>query len=234
MICIALISDFSSPAPTLDLHGLYPKRSAIGSPNPMGSPAMSILASPVVGEFKGWFSNLFNWKSQTYVLCSTDNIFTTRQETTRLLEQFGVVVALEDADGWGQLRCRVDDILDAPTGTIAQKQTRFRVELYSAPSSAHSPHPGEGTTSRLSQQSSVSPHLNPTRYSMNKYMMNGSQCAIVLIQEKGAVSTFRAVCRKLREEWTLDALQSPVIRSEVNTPLGGHAQKLMEGGEHMA
>ncbi|KIM86797.1 hypothetical protein PILCRDRAFT_86432 [Piloderma croceum F 1598] len=223
-----------SRPPTLDLHGLHPKRSAIGSPNPMASPAMSILASPVVGEFKGWFSNLFNWKSQTYVLCSTDNIFTTRQETTRLLEQFGVVVALEDADGWGQLRCRVDDILDAPTGTIAQKQTRFRVELYSAPGNAYSPHPGEGTTSRLSQQNSVSPHLNPTRYSMNKYMMNGSQCAILLIQEKGAVSAFRAVCRKLREEWTLDALQSPVIRPDGNTPLGGHAQKLVEGGEHMA
>ena len=195
---------------------------------------MSILSSPVVGEFKGWFSNLFNWKSQTYVLCSTDNIFTTRHETTRLLKQFGVVVALEDSDGWGQLRCRLDDVLDAPIGTNTQKQTRFRVELYSAPVNAYSLHSGEGATSRLFQQNPVSPHLNPTRYSTNKYMMRGSQCAIVLIQEKGAVSTFRAVCRKLREEWTLDALHSPVIRPEGNTPLGGYAQKLMEGGSDMA
>jgi hypothetical protein len=176
-----------------------------------------------VGEFKGWFSNLFNWKSQTYVLCSTDNIFTTRNEAIRLLEHFGVVVALEDADGWGQLRCRVDDVLDAPTGTIIQKQTRFRVELYSAPSSSY-----------YSQQNPLSPHINPARYSMNKYMMSGSQCAIVLIQEKGAVSTFRAVCRRLREEWTLDALQSPLIKPDGTAPLTGYAQKLMEAGDHMA
>jgi hypothetical protein len=173
---------------------------------------MSILASPVVGEFKGWFSNLFNWKAQTYVLCSTDNIFTTRNETTRLLEQFGVVVALEDADGWGQLRCRIDDVLDGPTGIIVQKQTRFRIELYPAPG-AHSPHAGEGASSQF-YQNPVLPQVNSARYSMNKYMMSGSQCAIVLIQEKGAVPTFRAVCRRLREEWTLDALQSPVIRQE--------------------
>jgi hypothetical protein len=195
---------------------------------------MSILTSPVVGEFKGWFSNLFNWKAQTYVLCSTDNIFTTRNETTRLLEQFGVVVALEDTDGSGQLKCRVDDVFDAPTGTNVQKQTRFRIELYSAPGSAYSPHLGEGASSRLSQQSAMSPHLNPARYSMNKYMMSGSQCAIVLIQEKGAVSTFRAVCRRLREEWTLDALQSPVIGAEGTTALTGYARRLMEGSDHMA
>ena len=69
---------------------------------------------------------------------------------------------------------------------------------------------------------------------MNKYMMSGSQCAIVLIQEKGAVSTFRAVCRRLREEWTLDALQSPVIGSEGTTALTGYARRLIERGEQMA
>ena len=194
---------------------------------------MSILASPVVGEFKGWFSNLFNWKSQTYVLCSTDNIFTTRNETISLLQQFGVVIALEDADAWGQLRCRVDDVLDAPTGNIIQKQTRFRVELYSAPGHQYSAYPGDGAASRLSQQNPISPNLNPARYSMGKYMMSGSQCAIVLIQEKGAVSTFRAVCRRLREEWTLDALQSPMMRPDGNAPLTGYAQKLM-GVDYMA
>jgi hypothetical protein len=233
MIFVVLFTKFSFAAPTLDLNGLHSKRSAVGSPNPTASPAMSILASPVVGEFKGWFSNLFNWKSQTYVLCSTDNIFTTRNETIRLLQQFGVVIALEDADAWGQLRCRVDDVLDAPTGNIVQKQTRFRVELYSAPGNQHSPYPGDRATSRFSQQNPISPNLNPARYSMSKYMMSGSQCAIVLIQEKGAVSTFRAVCRRLREEWTLDALQSPMMRPEGIAPLTGYAQKLM-GVDHMA
>jgi hypothetical protein len=187
-----------------------------------------------MGEFKGWFSNLFNWKSHTYVLCSIGNIFTTRNETTRLLEQFGVVVALEDADGWGQLKCRIDDVVDAPTGAIVQKHTRFRVELHSTPGNGYSAHPGEGAMFRPSQQNAMSPNFNPARYSMNKYMMSGSQCAIVLIQEKGAVSTFRAVCRRLREEWTLDALQSPVFRPEGTTPLTGYPQKLMGGSDHMA
>lgn len=199
----------------------------MGSPNPSGSPALAILASPVVGEFKGWFSNLFNWKAQTYVLCSTDNIFTTRTETTRLLEQFGVIVALEDADGLGQLRCRVDDIIDAPTGYIIQKQTRFRVELHSAPGGA-SPH-ANGTVSFVpSQQNTITHQHNPTRHSINKYMVNGSQCAIVLVLEKGAVSTFRAVCRRLREEWTLDALRSPIVSPDGTIPLTGHAYRFME------
>lgn len=187
---------------------------------------MSILTSPVVGEFKGWFSNLFNWKAQTYVLCSTDDIFITRNETTRLLEQFGVVVALEDTDGWGQLRCRFDDVLDISTGHVAQKQTRFRVELHSA-TGGTSPLPGGGALSALSNQNSISPHLNSVRYGVNKYMMSGCQCAIVLVQEKGAVSTFRTVCRRLREEWTLDTLQSPVL-SPGGTALTAHAQRLGE------
>lgn len=32
-------------------------------------------------------------------------------------------------------------------------------------------------------------------------------CTMTLVQEKGSVSTFRAVCARLRAEWTLDALE---------------------------
>lgn len=226
-------TDVHLPAATLDFHGLHSKRPNNDPPYLTASPAMSILASPVVGEFKGWFSNLFNWKTQTYILCSTDDISTTRNETTRLLKQFGVVVALEDADGLGRLRCRTDDILDATTGIVVQKQTRFRIELYSAPGSVvRSPYAGEVAGSRSSQQNPMSPNLNLARYSMNKYMMRGSQCAIVLIHEKGAISTFKAVCRTLREEWTLDALQSPGIGPEGNTSLTGYTPRPMEGVDH--
>lgn len=210
-------------APTLDFHGLHSKRSPIGSPNISSAPGMSVLASPVVDEFKGWFSNLFNWKAQTYVLCSTDDIFTTRNETTRLLERFGVIVALEDT---GQLRCRVDDVLDTSTGHVVQKQARFRVELHSA-TGGTSPLSGGGTFSALSRQNSISPQPNSARHSMSKYMLNGSQCAIVLVQEKGAVSTFRAACRRLREEWTLDTLRSPMLSPDGITRTG-HGQRLME------
>jgi hypothetical protein len=74
--------------------------------------ANSSLPAPssAVGEFKGWFANLFNWKAQQYVLHSVDNCATTREEVKRLLEGFGVDVKVEkeDAHGWGVLRCKVE------------------------------------------------------------------------------------------------------------------------------
>jgi len=107
-------------APALDLHnsngnsnGKQPV--APGSPygtNGLASPLMGLISpvlSPpvaVVGEFKGWFSNLFNWKAQQYTLYSVDNCQTTRQEALRLLEKFGVVLVDE---GTGTLKCRVED-----------------------------------------------------------------------------------------------------------------------------
>ena len=40
--------------------------------------------------------------------------------------------------------------------------------------------------------------------------MPGCQSAIVLVQEKGSMSTFRRLARRLKEEWMLDSgLQSP-------------------------
>lgn len=71
---------------------------------------MSPVLSPpvaVVGEFKGWFSNLFNWKAQQYTLYSVDNCHATRQEALRLLEKFGVVMVVDE--GAGSLKCRVED-----------------------------------------------------------------------------------------------------------------------------
>jgi len=35
----------------------------------------------------------------------------------------------------------------------------------------------------------------------------GGGCTMTLVQEKGSVSTFRAVCARLRAEWTLGALE---------------------------
>ena len=71
----------------------------------------SLPAPSAVGEFKGWFANLFNWKAQQYVLHSVDNCATTREEVKRLLEGFGVEVRVEkeDVHGWGVLKCKVDE-----------------------------------------------------------------------------------------------------------------------------
>jgi hypothetical protein len=39
---------------------------------------------------------------------------TTRDETARLLMDFGVSVVLEDVQGWGVLKCKVDDVTGPP------------------------------------------------------------------------------------------------------------------------
>ena len=193
------------------------RRKTIGSHNgPLSSPAMSVLASPVV-EVKGWFSNLFTWKPQSYILCSTNDIVRTRNETIRLLEMFGVILALEDTDGYGQLRCRIDDIVDASTGATLQKASRFRVEIYSTNGEVLSLQPdGVGSLQPTPQTPLVATY--GSKNGINKQMAIGSQCAIMLVHEKGSGITFKGLCRRLRDEWNLDALRSPdnpVIGSEI-------------------
>lgn len=224
-------------APPLDLHlnTSNAKRPAVSSPTtPPGMP--SIISSPV-GEFKGWFSNLFNWRAHTYVLCSTNNLAATRTETIRILEQLGVTIALEDHDsmhGHGpstaaMLRCRTNEILDAVTGAVVQKHVRFRVEFsvgstqvtgFVAPTIGAGSSAGAGTGTSIgigvpvvgtsTMSAGMSSSLVSPRHVLGKQTMAaGYACAIVLVQEKGSLSTFRAVCRWLREEWKLDALRSP-------------------------
>ncbi|KAG9313507.1 hypothetical protein JVU11DRAFT_5833 [Chiua virens] len=216
--------------PPLDLHGttLNVKRPAVGSPTQMTSP--SILSSPV-GEFKGWFSNLFNWRVHTYVLCSTNILAATRTETIRILEQMGVTVALEDPEGMqshghpgaggamAMLRCKTNEVVDGATGAVVQKHVRFRVEFsvgstqaggFVAPTMTGSNMLGTQMAGGPMSPTAVSSSLMSPRHALGKQALAaGYTCAIMLVQEKGSLSTFRAVCRWLREEWTLDALRSP-------------------------
>ncbi|KAF9219530.1 Pkinase-domain-containing protein [Gyrodon lividus] len=223
-------------APPLDLHAatLTTKRSMITSPIQFNTPTMpSILSSPV-GEFKGWFSNLFNWKAHTYVLCSTNHLIATRTETIRILEQFGVTIGLEDVEGeyehhgGAMLRCRMNDVVDSNNGALIQKHVRFRVEFtLGSPQGGGLLLPplgsGAGAGSGIglgagagAAASPMSPTLTSARYASSKQAMGGITCAIILVQEKGSVSTFRALCKWLREVWTLDVLKSPP------PPTGGH------------
>lgn len=229
--------------PPLDLqpNTLNAKRSVVSSPIQPASPGMpSILSSPV-GEFKGWFSNLFNWRAHTYVLCSTNNVAATRTETVRILEQLGITIVLEDPDnmqphGGGTaavLRCRTNEVVDGATGAIVQKHVRFRVEFsvgstqvggFITPTVATGSNTSTGAGTSVSAGvgtqvvgaltsptgTSMSTSMSPRHAALGKQATAvGYACAIVLVQEKGSLSTFRAVCRWLREEWTLDALRSP-------------------------
>ncbi|KAH9947545.1 Pkinase-domain-containing protein [Amylocystis lapponica] len=201
--------DRRSRPPPLDFIGVpsLQKRatfSMMGSPSPM-SPPVSSVGSPAVGEFKGWFSNLFHWKAQSYLLYSVDDIRATCSETVRLLEQFAITVVLEEYPGCIVLKCRTEEMHDG--SAVMQKQMRFRVELSAA--GGMQSHQQPGMTPRLSQVT-MSPRTSTfagPRFRMDK--ISGYETVLGLVLEKGAVSTFKAIYHRLRGEWRLDGLQSP-------------------------
>ncbi|KAK0203514.1 Pkinase-domain-containing protein [Desarmillaria ectypa] len=136
--------------PPLELPSLNKKRSTLSIlPSPVAlSPPLSsvhthsrLLTSPVVGEFKGWFSNLFSWKHQgahsqssSWILYSTDDSAKTCDGVKRALEGMGVVVdspgstVLPGSSGTSEptfLRCRLDE---SNCGELANmKPVRFKV-----------------------------------------------------------------------------------------------------------
>ncbi|KAI0078302.1 Pkinase-domain-containing protein [Panus rudis PR-1116 ss-1] len=198
--------------PTLELtspslsHRKTTNFSLIGSPTMMSPPTS--IGSPIVGEFKGWFSNLFHWKVQSYLLYSTDDPVATRNETARILEAVGVIVALEDNQAWSTLKCKMEDVYES--GLVVQKQLRFRVEISSIASMP------PGTTPRISQnQNPMSPTASSfinsaqmkSRVNMEKLV--GYETVLAFVLEKGAVSTFKALYSHVKTEWKLDALMSP-------------------------
>ncbi|KAI0000169.1 kinase-like domain-containing protein [Russula compacta] len=154
----------------------------------LGSPKSSLLISPAVGEFKGWFSSLFHWRTHAIALHSRDTIVHTRAEARRLLAP----VLLPEPQPDGALRARIEDAYDPTTGHIVQKAVRFRVDFIVGSSA------GTGRGSSNSNGGSGS-----------------GGCTMTLVQEKGSVSAFRAICARLRAEWTLDALepQTPGMQS---------------------
>ncbi|KAG6902185.1 hypothetical protein C0995_003281 [Termitomyces sp. Mi166 len=241
--------------PTLDFRNLQQKRTTIlGSPIALSPPVVPLtsnsrlMTSPIVGEFKGWFSNLFNWKhnvtTQGGILYSSDNVSKTRADIGRILEGLGVVVegggfdrGMTQADCAGPLKCRVED----PSGmrtAYTFKAVRFRVEFSVAPT-----HPtGDAATSagRGSSQPNNDPDLLAapapglgaplasgntgvgaltTPRTRGSVLIGGSPllgtefppesaCAIYMAYEKGSVSSFRLVWRRLKEAYQAGASAS--------------------------
>ena len=95
----------------------------------------------MVGEFKGWFSNLFNWKSQSSqggVLYSVAGLQQTKLDIARLLEGIGINLGHSAADNpqpelFDVLLCRIDQPTTDPVSGITLKSVRFRVEFKAAP-----------------------------------------------------------------------------------------------------
>jgi len=185
------------PPPALDL----PDSPRTGSPV-LSSPKSSLLVSPAVGEVKGWFSSLFHWRTHALALYSRDAVAPTRAEVRRLLAP----VLLPEPQPDGALRARIEDAYDPTTGHIVQKAVRFRIDFTV----------GVGSGGRGSNNSGNG----------NSNGGSGGGCTMTVVQEKGSVSAFRAVCARLRAEWTLDALepQTPGLQS---TGFGGDDTRLV-------
>ncbi|KAF8636418.1 hypothetical protein AX17_003600 [Amanita inopinata Kibby_2008] len=85
-------------------------------------------ASPVrcASPKRSWLASVFKIKSMGYSLMSTRDIHTTRNECRRLIMAMGAKVMLDDVEGLGVLRCRLDE------GTEGARGIKFRVEVQPA------------------------------------------------------------------------------------------------------
>ncbi|KAJ6588852.1 hypothetical protein B0H19DRAFT_1248448 [Mycena capillaripes] len=176
------------------LPALKPKRSTISllaSPitlstatnHPEAAATSSRLTSPVVGEFKGWFSNLFSWKGShhppgTGVIYSPDGLEKTRREVGLLIERLGIVVegsgfsfpegagnAEDDFTAATALRCKVEEATTEGTPMVL-KPVKFRVEFSAAPSHKNhfaplSPNPNANNLPSASLNALLAAPLDP-------------------------------------------------------------------------
>lgn len=208
-----------------------------------GSPGTpSILSSPV-GEVKSWLSNFFNRKSQTYVLYSTASFRATHSATIRTLERLGVTVGAQESPSRCQtynttnvMWCQMNDGVKCSDGAVVQKQIRFRVEFSFSPNtlqmtdefspSSYPRYPVHDIDSEVgghisngvwpAEWPALTSSTPPQPRSLATTSIAGAcdfPCAVILVQEKGSASAFKIFCRRLRELWTLDTLETSLQSS---------------------
>ncbi|KAJ4473871.1 kinase-like domain-containing protein [Lentinula aciculospora] len=115
---------------------LKKKRSVRGAPvSPAPSSTSSFLSSPSpflspMSTGSAWFANVFKFaKAEVLTLHSTHSVHTTRNECRRLLMAMEVRVILEDAEGLGVLKCKLDEVRD-PSGIMpVLKAVKFKVDV---------------------------------------------------------------------------------------------------------
>ncbi|GAA6013986.1 hypothetical protein JCM10207_000196 [Rhodosporidiobolus poonsookiae] len=167
---------------------------------PIASPSLSSSrsgANDPASPKQSWFAGLFNWKSLSYTLMSTDFAHPTRLECKRLLEGLGVGVVVQNADGMAILKCRVSERRDSSSVGPA-KSAKFRVEFSSHTSLNASP--------LLSGSSGSVPNSpNPDAAALRQQYPT----VVTLVMEKGAHSTFKATYNRLRHQWELDDPRVP-------------------------
>ncbi|KAF8916526.1 hypothetical protein CPB85DRAFT_1290094 [Mucidula mucida] len=208
--------------PPLEFPILTRKRSALSVLNSPGAPTSPsnsghnnrLLTSPVVGEFKGWFSNLFNWKqgqahNTAWILYSSDDVDKTLLEVGRTLTRLGVITEPSGGPTEALLKCRLEEPIYGDLAGL--KPVRFKVWVSQVPAS-HQQVASPLTTpnflaapplahGRSSVFMNKSPHASPLpspTFNVNSIPF-GCVTVIALAQDKGSATTFRAIWRKLKE-----------------------------------
>ncbi|THU87551.1 Pkinase-domain-containing protein [Dendrothele bispora CBS 962.96] len=223
--------------PPLEFSTLNRKHSTLGSPILLSPPTISAtapkanLASPVVGEFKGWLSNLFSRKSSSgaAILYSFEDVHQTRRDVVSFLDSVGVIIDPGESASVNEssliVQCRVEDFPADGLAHLNMKPVKFRIEVTSAAGagtsiggvSVISPTYGLATPTSNSGYflrargntlgGGRSPHASPLPSPLPAASGNGSaghenyRSVIVLQQEKGSTTTFKAIWRKLRERY---------------------------------
>ncbi|TDL23777.1 Pkinase-domain-containing protein [Rickenella mellea] len=154
-----------------EIDCVNPPRTSIADPmSPTSSDSSAFLPSPSAPR-RSWFGNLFKFKPASFQLLSVHDASTSRDECRRILASMGIRTVLAQAEEFGILKCKLDEIRD-PAGVMAvAKAVQFRVVVHSA---THS-------------QSNA-----------------GYAVSLVMIQEKGALSSFKLVYNRLLREWDMD------------------------------
>ncbi|KAF6764117.1 CAMK/CAMKL/GIN4 protein kinase [Ephemerocybe angulata] len=151
----------SRPPPLELAPGQHQRRNTIGSPLqnnaphsltvPGPTPSNRPQASPVVSEFRGWFSNLFNWKpggssAQPTIFYSMEDGPQTRDLAFAMFQSMGYGITRHTVEQTTEncevYQCRLDQFVSDPQTAHILKPNRFRVEFYfMAPTMAPSTFP---------------------------------------------------------------------------------------------
>ncbi|KAJ7180576.1 kinase-like domain-containing protein [Mycena filopes] len=119
------------PTPRLRSSKLKKRKASPTSPAFSDAGSSFALPSPSLSSSpkRTWLGNVFSFKPITYTLSSARDVYTTRNECRRLLMGMDVRVVLEDSEGLGVLKCRLEETRD-PNGLLSViKAAKFRVEV---------------------------------------------------------------------------------------------------------
>lgn len=90
----------------------------------MPSPSEGDSSSPVSPKHS-WLTNIFKFRATNHWLLSTQDVYSTRNECRRLMMEMGAQVILQDPEGLGILKCRLEEKSYGVTRT-----TKLRVEMH--------------------------------------------------------------------------------------------------------